>query len=81
MIGVVVIGGIILATLLTLFLVPALYLLLARFTRPSGEVAARLRDLEREDAAGGSGSARPSSPFSSPARNGCGDAPRRGLPA
>lgn len=44
----VVIGGIIVATFLTLFLVPALYRLLAPFTAPRGKIAARLQRLERE---------------------------------
>jgi len=47
-IGVVVIGGIIGATLLTLFLVPALYRLLAPLTAPRGRIAERLQRLERE---------------------------------
>jgi multidrug efflux pump len=42
----VIIGGIMLATLLTLFLVPSLYVLLGRFTRPRGEIADRLDQLE-----------------------------------
>jgi len=50
-IGIVVIGGIAAATLLTLFVVPVLYLLLARFTRPAGTIRRRLRKLEEEKAA------------------------------
>lgn len=44
--AVVVIGGMALATVLTLFLVPTLYALLARFTRPVGSIAAHLSRLE-----------------------------------
>ncbi len=51
-IGVVVIGGMIVATLMVIFVVPVLYLLLARFTRPTGEVARRLSQLEQDHAAG-----------------------------
>jgi multidrug efflux pump len=43
-IGVVIIGGLSFATLLTLFLTPVLYDLLARFTRSTNAVA---RDLDR----------------------------------
>jgi multidrug efflux pump len=45
-IGVVIIGGIIVATLMTLYIVPVLYLLLGRFTRPAGAIAQRLEELE-----------------------------------
>ncbi|TQF83114.1 efflux RND transporter permease subunit [Elioraea sp. Yellowstone] len=45
--GVVVIGGMGLSTLITLFAIPALYLLLAPLTRPSGEIARRLAAIER----------------------------------
>jgi multidrug efflux pump len=45
-IGVVVIGGTMVSTLLTLFVIPALYLLLARYTKPINEVARRLSRLE-----------------------------------
>ena len=45
--GVVVIGGMGLATLVTLFAIPALYLLLAPLTRPTGEIARRLAALDR----------------------------------
>ncbi|MCC7274005.1 MAG: efflux RND transporter permease subunit, partial [Alphaproteobacteria bacterium] len=45
--GWVVIGGMALSTALTLFLVPALYLMLARFTKTTGEIA---RELGRLDA-------------------------------
>ena len=47
-IGWVIIGGVSFSTLLSLFLIPALYLLLARLTKPSSYVADRLRDLEEE---------------------------------
>jgi multidrug efflux pump len=46
-IGVVIVGGVTLSTFLTLYAVPALYLLLAGFTKPIGAIAARLTDLER----------------------------------
>jgi multidrug efflux pump len=45
-IGVVVIGGTIVSTCLTLFVIPSLYVLLARFTQPIHEVARRLSGLE-----------------------------------
>jgi multidrug efflux pump len=46
-IGTVIIGGLGLASVLTLFLTPVLYDLLARFARPSGAVGAQLeRELE-----------------------------------
>ncbi|WP_114374938.1 efflux RND transporter permease subunit [Elioraea thermophila] len=45
--GVVVIGGMTLSTLVTLYAIPALYLLLAPYTRPVGEIARRLSALER----------------------------------
>jgi multidrug efflux pump len=44
-IGIVVVGGMLFATLLTLFMIPALYALLARATRPSNATAARLEAL------------------------------------
>ncbi len=44
--GVVIVGGITLSTFVTLYAVPALYLLLAPFTRPIGAIAARLTELE-----------------------------------
>ena len=50
-IGWVIIGGVALATLLTGFVVPALYLLLARFTRPINAIARTLSQLERSHAA------------------------------
>ena len=45
-IGVVVIGGTLLSTCLTLFVIPSLYVLLARYTKPIHEVARRLSSLE-----------------------------------
>ena len=47
-IGWVIIGGVSFSTLLSLFIVPVLYMLLARFTKPSSHVAERLRGLEAE---------------------------------
>ncbi|UFN51010.1 efflux RND transporter permease subunit [Roseomonas sp. OT10] len=47
--GVVIVGGITLSTFVTLYAVPALYLLLAPYTRPIGAVAAKLRELELEE--------------------------------
>jgi multidrug efflux pump len=49
--GVVIIGGVSFATLLSLLVVPVLYLLLARFAKPTGHIARRLGDLEAEEAA------------------------------
>jgi multidrug efflux pump len=46
-IGIVVVAGVSVSTVLTSFLVPALYLLLARFTKPVGHIAQRLQALER----------------------------------
>jgi multidrug efflux pump len=46
-IGWVIIGGVSFATVLTSFVIPALYLLLARFTKPVGAIAARLAQQER----------------------------------
>ncbi|MFN8759680.1 MAG: efflux RND transporter permease subunit [Tagaea sp.] len=46
-IGWVIIGGVAFATILTSFVIPALYLLLARFTKPVGAIAARLAQQER----------------------------------
>ena len=46
--GIVVIGGVSFATLLSLFIVPVLYFLLARFTKPTGYIARRLGALEAE---------------------------------
>ncbi|MFP6756986.1 MAG: efflux RND transporter permease subunit [Alphaproteobacteria bacterium] len=47
-IGWVVIGGVTFSSVLSLFIVPVLYSLLARFTKPSSHVANRLRTLEAE---------------------------------
>ena len=46
-IGWVIIGGVSFSTLLTIFVIPALYLLLARFTKPIGAIASRLAQQER----------------------------------
>lgn len=45
--GWVIVGGMSFATLLSLFVVPVLYNLLARFTRPAGFIARKLTELER----------------------------------
>jgi multidrug efflux pump len=45
-IGVVVVFGVALSTLLSLFVVPAFYLLLARYTRPPEERSQMLEKLE-----------------------------------
>lgn len=47
-IGTVIIGGLTLSTLLTLFVVPVLYVLVARFARPATARAEELDRLERE---------------------------------
>jgi multidrug efflux pump len=44
--GVVIIGGMGLSTIVTLFAIPALYLLLAPMTKPVGEIARRLSSFE-----------------------------------
>lgn len=44
--GVVIVGGITFATVVTLFAVPALYVMLARFTKPVGHIERMLSDLE-----------------------------------
>ncbi len=44
--GWVIVGGMSFATLLSLFVVPVLYLLLARFTKPAGYIAKRLSEME-----------------------------------
>lgn len=46
--GVVIIGGVSFATLLSLFAVPVLYLVLARFTKPIGHIERRLSAMEKE---------------------------------
>lgn len=45
--GWVIVGGMSFATLLSLFVVPVLYNLLARFTRPAGFIARKLTELEK----------------------------------
>jgi len=45
-IGIVIIGGVVFSTILSLFVVPVFYLLLARFSRPSGYLATRLSEME-----------------------------------
>lgn len=45
--GWVIVGGMSFATVLSLFVVPVLYNLLARFTKPAGFIARKLSDLER----------------------------------
>ncbi|MGG5889550.1 efflux RND transporter permease subunit [Falsiroseomonas sp. HC035] len=45
--GVVIVGGVTFSTFLTLYAVPALYLLLAPYTKPIGAVAAKLSELEK----------------------------------
>ncbi|MFY7863609.1 efflux RND transporter permease subunit, partial [Roseateles sp.] len=49
--GVVIMGGITLSTIVTLYAVPALYLLLAPYPKPIGAIAARLADLEKRPVA------------------------------
>jgi multidrug efflux pump len=49
-IGIVVFAGVIFATALTLFIVPAFYALVARFTRSPGAIAAEIEDWERKQA-------------------------------
>ena len=44
--GWVIVGGMTFATLLSLFVVPVLYLLLARFTKPAGFIARKLSEME-----------------------------------
>jgi multidrug efflux pump len=51
-IGWVIIGGVSVSTLLTLFVVPAFYLWLARYTKPINAIAQHLAKLERGDARG-----------------------------
>ncbi len=46
-IGIVVIGGVTLSTVMTLLIIPVLYALLARFTRPANAVAEELARLEK----------------------------------
>ena len=47
-IGWVIVGGVTFSTVLSLFIVPTLYSLLARFTKPSSHIANKLRGLEDE---------------------------------
>ena len=47
-IGWVIIGGVSFATMLTSFVIPALYLILARFTRPVSFIAKKLTQMESE---------------------------------
>ncbi len=49
-IGIVIIGGVIFSTILSLGVVPVFYLLLARFSKPTGYIADRLKQLERKHA-------------------------------
>ncbi len=49
--GIVIIGGMAFSTVLSLFLVPVLYALVARFTKPVGFIARRLNAMEEEHAA------------------------------
>ncbi len=46
--GIVIIGGVSFATLLSLFVVPVLYLMLARFTKPTGHIERLLGAMEKE---------------------------------
>jgi multidrug efflux pump len=54
-IGIVVFAGVIFSTALTLFVIPSFYVLLARFTKSPGAIAAKLSELEiaTPDRAGG----------------------------
>jgi multidrug efflux pump len=45
--GVVIVGGITLSTIVTLFAIPALYVMLARFTKPIGHIERALKDMEQ----------------------------------
>ena len=45
--GWVIVGGMTFATVLSLFVVPVLYMLLARFTKPAGFIARKLSELEK----------------------------------
>ena len=59
--GVVIVGGLTIATIFGLFVVPVLYVLLAPFTRPAGYLARRLSQLAEEhpDVSGGHGGGHP----------------------
>ena len=48
--GIVIIGGVSFATILSLFLIPVLYAVLARFTKPTGFIARSLGAMESEHA-------------------------------
>jgi len=50
--GVVIVGGITLSTIVTLYAVPALYLLLAPYTKPIGAIAAKLAELQSKPLTG-----------------------------
>ena len=43
-----IIGGVSFATMLTSFVIPALYLILARFTRPVSFIAKKLTQMESD---------------------------------
>ncbi|MCS6932784.1 MAG: efflux RND transporter permease subunit [Acetobacteraceae bacterium] len=47
--GVVIVGGVTLSTFVTLYAIPALYLLLAPLTKPIGAIAAKLSELEASE--------------------------------
>jgi multidrug efflux pump len=51
-VGVVIIGGVAVATALTSYVIPALYLLLARFTKPINTIAKKLASMEQTHTAG-----------------------------
>ena len=50
-----IVGGISLSTIVTLYAVPALYLLLAPYTKPIGAIAAKLADLQAGQGGAGHG--------------------------
>ncbi len=52
-IGTVIVGGVSLSTIFTLFIVPSLYLLIGGFTKPRNFIAEELEKQEREQAVGG----------------------------
>jgi multidrug efflux pump len=67
-IGTVIVGGVALSTILTMLVVPAIYLLIGGFTKPSSHVAEMLDKLrQREDAAGGHHGGRHDGPALPPA--------------
>jgi len=47
-IGVVIIGGVMFSTILSLGVVPVFYLLLARFSKPAGQISDQLQQLEKQ---------------------------------